>query len=686
MPALVVFNRRWRIGSDDLVIPGIIEVFLRFVWLGLTTALLVQHESDTSRCSSGSHLLRLFLLGSLVLQGVTLVITMLLVVHSCRGTIVNTLPRKHVPALLVTRVVFGIPEVVWNFIGSAWIVTGQIECEPDTALPVLMKALVIYTWIAIALILLGILLLFDPMKRPSRQGIVEGGALRSHYIQLWEKRCRLLCCVRSQDDNISEAFKNVADVFASLFEDLDLVASDLAAAMVLLRLKRKYEEQREESFRKIDRHLPISRSSTASIGTLQDEGRLPFQQSPRPEWMKVGSAEHFMKFAMASYGWPWFMYHNICQGCCSMKSHLMCCSCCRSPPRYVMQDNCCLCHTAALKALTGLSEENITYITFHNKIYEVPFFIAIDDETQNVVLAIRGTLSLHDAITDLNAQCIKVEGEGLPEGCMAHKGMVQTARSVLTRLDSTRALAEACSSRPGYGLVITGHSLGAGAVLSVLPYCGRATQASGALPSHRLGDSAPGNSHRQLSFVMSVVVGDDLVPRLSMNSLHDLRHKIKCVLDTCSEPKYRVLAQGCWYMLFGISTSSLHSANSVDSPAQDRPLLEGSGNSFTYQSTPPVQESVDDVQVMFSEPDPQRPHVPRHTETPLFPPGRILYCFPSLPEQDRLEGSVGDWEYTWSEAKEFSQILISPFMMRHHLPPNVLRALRDAASEAADPT
>lgn len=113
----------------------------------------------------------------------------------------------------------------------------------------------------------------------------------------------------------------------------------------------------------------------------------------------------------------------------------------RSAPSYVMQDNCCLCHTAALKAVTGLSEENITYITFHNKIYEVsffqanlaqlcilkwniqswlhilevnfyppqvPFFVAIDDETQHVVLAIRGTLSLHDAITDLNAQCTSV--------------------------------------------------------------------------------------------------------------------------------------------------------------------------------------------------------------------------------------------------------------------------------------
>lgn len=46
----------------------------------------------------------------------------------------------------------------------------------------------------------------------------------------------------------------------------------------------------------------------------------------------------------------------------------------RSPPPYVMQDNCCLCHTAALKEMTGLSEENITYITFQNKIYEVHFY------------------------------------------------------------------------------------------------------------------------------------------------------------------------------------------------------------------------------------------------------------------------------------------------------------------------
>lgn len=49
----------------------------------------------------------------------------------------------------------------------------------------------------------------------------------------------------------------------------------------------------------------------------------------------------------------------------------------------------------------------------------------------------------------------QVDCEGLPVGCMAHKGMVEAARSVLIRLEETRALSEALS-RTGYGLVITG--------------------------------------------------------------------------------------------------------------------------------------------------------------------------------------------------------------------------------------
>lgn len=39
----------------------------------------------------------------------------------------------------------------------------------------------------------------------------------------------------------------------------------------------------------------------------------------------------------------------------------------------------------------------------------------------------------------------------------------------------------------------------------------------------------------------------------------------------------------------------------------------------------------------------------------------------------------------WGEMKDFLQILISPFMLRHHLPQVVLGALKDAAVQASDP-
>lgn len=32
MPGMVLFGRRWAIASDDLVFPGVFELFLRVLW------------------------------------------------------------------------------------------------------------------------------------------------------------------------------------------------------------------------------------------------------------------------------------------------------------------------------------------------------------------------------------------------------------------------------------------------------------------------------------------------------------------------------------------------------------------------------------------------------------------------------------------------------------------------------
>jgi len=35
MPAAVVFGRRWKIGTDDLVFPAILDFFVKFGWYNL---------------------------------------------------------------------------------------------------------------------------------------------------------------------------------------------------------------------------------------------------------------------------------------------------------------------------------------------------------------------------------------------------------------------------------------------------------------------------------------------------------------------------------------------------------------------------------------------------------------------------------------------------------------------------
>lgn len=51
----------------------------------------------------------------------------------------------------------------------------------------------------------------------------------------------------------------------------------------------------------------------------------------------------------------------------------------------------------------------VIYATFHVDIGETPFFVAVDYAKEKIVVSIRGTLSMKDILTDLNA-----EGEPLP--------------------------------------------------------------------------------------------------------------------------------------------------------------------------------------------------------------------------------------------------------------------------------
>jgi sn1-specific diacylglycerol lipase len=60
-----------------------------------------------------------------------------------------------------------------------------------------------------------------------------------------------------------------------------------------------------------------------------------------------------------------------------------------------------MCNTAAFLVTTHIARSDLFYASFHNQIFETPFIACADRDTNTIVVAIRGSLSLHDALTDL---------------------------------------------------------------------------------------------------------------------------------------------------------------------------------------------------------------------------------------------------------------------------------------------
>mmetsp|Transcript_125585 Transcript_125585/g.313820 ORF Transcript_125585/g.313820 Transcript_125585/m.313820 type:complete len:524 (-) Transcript_125585:335-1906(-) len=160
-------------------------------------------------------------------------------------------------------------------------------------------------------------------------------------------------------------------------------------------------------------------------------------------------------------------------------------------------------------------------------------FLAIDTTSRCVVLAVRGSAVLADAVADALGGSAAAK-EVLPEapGVWAHGAALAGARSVL---DWTRpALEEALAQHRGFRVLVTGHSHGAGvAVLCALLL---ELQPLPGTPQVQCFAYAPPPTIAPLSApqierlnVHAFVNRNDMVPRASMGSLIDLRREAMAV-------------------------------------------------------------------------------------------------------------------------------------------------------------
>jgi sn1-specific diacylglycerol lipase len=116
--------------------------------------------------------------------------------------------------------------------------------------------------------------------------------------------------------------------------------------------------------------------------------------------------------------------------------------------------------------------------------------------------------------------------------------MMMTARNILQKINSLQLLEKAGREYPQYNLVLTGHSLGAGAatILSFFLHSRYPNLKNYAYspPGGLLSLEAAQFSE---SVTMSIVIGDDIVCRLSVPAFERFKQTLISAIKDCKAPK-----------------------------------------------------------------------------------------------------------------------------------------------------
>ncbi|KAJ3415740.1 E3 ubiquitin-protein ligase rbbp6 [Chytridiales sp. JEL 0842] len=260
-----------------------------------------------------------------------------------------------------------------------------------------------------------------------------------------------------------------------------------------------------------------------------------------------------------------------------------------------------------------------------NGLFKTPYFICFDEEMDCFVIAIRGTFSAVDMLVDLK---FTLEELKIPDiqrqrpdvTHYAHSGMLITAKNIVEDIRKNDLLAPLIKApdSPYYdcGLVVTGHSLGGGVASLVAAMlredypmtCCYAYSPPGCLLT---ADAAEYFE----SFCTTVIMGDDMIPRTSRNSMELLKMDVARLLNSCDHPKWKILGSVLGSRICCVCGAAESSA------LQDRPgLLRRTSNGVLCQ---------EDLELLKKRTESLRIGMyPEHKTLPMppvFPPGKILH-------------------------------------------------------------
>lgn len=187
-----------------------------------------------------------------------------------------------------------------------------------------------------------------------------------------------------------------------------------------------------------------------------------------------------------------------------------------------------------------------------------PYCILVDNDAKKVVVAVRGSASLEDLVTDLQMSPEYMKDVGQVCGFdgsnkHAHRGILARAKWIVNDIKEKRVLRSLlppnandreCHRLNGYSLVFTGHSLGA-ACASILATMFRPiyndVKCYGFCPPGCTASLDYAEECKE--YVVSIVCGNDLIPRVNVTNFEVMRYEFFETLARIKCSKFKAIRQ-----------------------------------------------------------------------------------------------------------------------------------------------